>query len=799
MDKYRHYNIIALCPLLTILLLAILTSGCNTNPQASTDEDSTDGFEITDIIFSDDYTKMTADVQITLNSGTIYLTDSSIKNTRIYETIFDYDTVSDRFAPKLESIQNITSYVYDSIGLKIVVLADLTLPQSSVNQEREAVIQLKRVFSQENLYIAFLKSDGEVTPTQLLTDYIVENDFISTLNPDKHLYAGILSKLRELDSEESPLSSAHYSALIVLSDGMVWGYDEPYDPNHFEVQQQLIDYIDSVAVGRPFYYSNVPCREEDSPTFVDGANNVIQLLCRNTNGIYQDSFNIVKYCAAIDSAFGLGPKDLRFNIKIPNGKIFNGREHNLHIEYWDGDSLITSGSKAFRLGNEFQPIIVNGLSGKFITISGFLIGLILIIAVYIILQFIEPFIRNLVFRHKYVARYTGPDLTVSGSTVSSSCYLCKAPFQKGDTIVAKCQHTMHKECWDANEYHCPEHGNRCKEGTHYYNGNNIFDPRNAQYYLIWVIMAIIAATLSWIFNTNVGVQISESLASRMLCRFYGLEQGSPEAINRLTNYMSYLYRLPSVAMSLGFFLTMSLSPLILRHRSFLKRALEVMVRSIIAMLIGFIIFNTFTFVCITFNITYSQNLIALGGWILFSILLILTLTYRTKVKLRKKWIIASIAVSVITVWLWAYFFVDVILDYRIDLLFSHIIYTVGIALSFCSAVPRSDHYVLHIEGPVKATDIALYKWFQSDPTTVVTLGKSVDCSIQMIWDIKSDIAPVQAQIIMQKTVPYLCPLEEGVRTADGTPIPPEKRIKLYHNTGFRIGETTFTYRESDIC
>lgn len=88
--------------------------------------------------------------------------------------------------------------------------------------------------------------------------------------------------------------------------------------------------------------------------------------------------------------------------------------------------------------------------------------------------------------------------------IEQSCYFCKAPFVEGDEIVAKCRHILHKSCWDENEYQCPEYGRHCKQGRHYYNSRNLFDPHNASFYLAWIIAGAFAGLIAWInFTANV--------------------------------------------------------------------------------------------------------------------------------------------------------------------------------------------------------------------------------------------------------------------------------------------------------
>ena len=137
------------------------------------------------------------------------------------------------------------------------------------------------------------------------------------------------------------------------------------------------------------------------------------------------------------------------------------------------------------------------------------------------------------------------------------------------------------------------------------------------------------------------------------------------------------------------------------------------------------------------------------------------------------------------------------IDFRVLVLFSIMIYAVGITLAIAAAAPKSEHYFLHAQGAVKTMDVAIYKWFRANPNAVVSIGKSVDCSLQLSWDLQSDIAPVHAEITMKKGIPRLTALEEGV-TFNGKPLKVDKQVSLYHGTTFRIGKTDFTYQEKDI-
>ena len=136
------------------------------------------------------------------------------------------------------------------------------------------------------------------------------------------------------------------------------------------------------------------------------------------------------------------------------------------------------------------------------------------------------------------------------------------------------------------------------------------------------------------------------------------------------------------------------------------------------------------------------------------------------------------------------------LDYRVILLFSFLFYYVSMAISVATAAPRLERYFLKVEGAVKTMDIALYKWFKNNNERVVTIGHSVDCSLQLSWDVQSNIAPIQAEIRMIRKIPYLIAREPGV-ILRGKPLKPNRKIRLYHGRQFSIGKTTFTYIEKD--
>ena len=149
-------------------------------------------------------------------------------------------------------------------------------------------------------------------------------------------------------------------------------------------------------------------------------------------------------------------------------------------------------------------------------------------------------------------------------------------------------------------------------------------------------------------------------------------------------------------------------------------------------------------------------------------------------------------------YLWSFAILTEI-DSRVFLLISYMIYSIGLSLSLAITFPHSRRYFLRIEGPVKTTDIALFKWMNaSSLQKCVSIGKSVDCNLQMTWDLNSPIAPRQAEIQMNESGRIqLVAIEEGV-LIDGKPLDIQAKRRLHHGESFTIGQTKFTYIEKDL-
>ena len=764
-----------------------------------------EALQIIDYDFSNEYKDMELSMRLLHDVGGYDLTDSSTvvaipkQQVRLLPGKF-----ADETQPVIMSVTNTSRDALLKLNLKLLVLVDLSLPQAQVDAEQEAVKEIKALLGQKNLYIAFMQGDN-VSETYEATDYVIDNYFEHKDPSSVFLYRSILTKLAEFQDPKMTLGQAKYKVMVILSGGKTYEDDHPVDPMHFELQQLLADHARRLQGGMlRLYYGSFALASQSDLDFLSMSDNnddtnIIHFMCKDMGGLYQTSFNWQEIEDDIFKEFNIELSKYKVKLENPDGKVFRGNLHQLQIGFYDKKSgdLIASGTTSFSLGTVYDPIIIRDRPRIDIIIAGLLITFFIFLLTWIVLQFIEPYIRYLIFKHKYVVVYSGSKMSYNGQAVSESCYICKSPFESGDEIVVKCKHTSHKECWDDNEYHCPEYGRHCKDGSHYYNTHNLTDSRNALFYLKWVLIAIMAGFVAWFIFTIRDNPASSKIIEYVSQMLSDQEAGTQGAQSYFRDYGSHLSDLPGFGQVLGFLLTLFLSMLTVRRRKWLYRIAEILLRAFIASVVGIISCLLGCVIFIVLRMDSNTFLIDWIPWALLSCVIMLCVTVKTCTPIRKSFFLMALIIAVLSMFMWAFIYYNSFIDYRQTLLVGFIAYSVAIAVCIARITPSSERYFLHIEGAVKEMDIALYKWLRANPDCVITIGKSVDCSIQLSWDINGTVAPVHAEIRKYSDSLRLEAIEEGVMIGD-KPMAVGKKEWLYHGRSFTIGNTTFTYIEKDL-
>ncbi len=698
--------------------------------------------------------------------------------------------------PQLVEFKEVGREAVDSLKLMMLVLVDLTLPQQRIDDEYYTVREICNLYSDKNLYVSFMTPHGVSRP-QPATAYVMDHAF-TQYNGDKYLYRSISGAISEMTDSTSVFAGSEFKTLLVLSDTKVYQDDSPIDPENFEMQERLVEQVRQLADYHhiSIFYANFSNPDNASD---QTAVNMMKLLCKLSDGIYTDGFDWPSMKHEILGRYDLDIPDYRLKLLIPDGAVFKGSDNQLQLEFRNArtDSLLVKTKKVIRAGNVFNPIIVNGLPTHSIILQGFVTVLVLILVIYAIFQFIIPYIRYRLFLSKYVTQYTGNQMIFNDHPVEQQCYYCKGTFEPGDEIVVKCQHVMHKDCWDENGQHCPEYGRHCKHGSHYYNHDNLTDQKNASFYMRWIILSLIAGLVAWIIFTAQGRSVAAYILELFFQFMYDISPADPTYQEKLTDFGSNFYQLPSFGLFISFTTTFFFSLLAVFRKKLNHLLLECLLRGVVAGLGGWLSFFLVDALSIALNLADHSFLLQWLPWPLTGCFIALCVTWRTRIRFRRYWIWVSLLLGLVSMGLWSIFYIDSLIDFRGAVLVSHIVFALGMGLCIAKEAPRSERYFLHVDGAIKPMDIALYKWLTNNECGLVTIGKSVDCELQMSWDINSTIAPRQAEIRFHKGRLCLFPIEDGVYADEG-PLLAGARLPLYHGTTFTIGQTTFTYLEKDI-
>ena len=791
-----------------IIVPMILATACTDSTEYGLQRDTAkENLEVWDMGFDDEHKNFWVDIKIKDDfAPTPALIDEM--GIAVKELTFAMEEVSEKARPIPKGRHSIISDFISKRGQHALIIADLTLGEKEVNEQMILTSNMRSVFPDSSLHIAFIKGN-EVTETYPVTDYVLENFFVPVTekNAEKRFYRAVLSKMNEMNGKKDAFYSsvrqdsvwksltASQKVMIVCSDGRTYVDDTPIDPKHYELQQILLG--DGAAVTDfPVFCVDYDGVVPDDVNEENSADRLMSVLVSRTGGEFVDGPAWLSLSRRILQLENDSCADLRIYLENPDFKVYRGLQRWLKIELISSDTVYATGYKHYALGSVYSPIIVGGVSNWRVIVQGVVISLCLLLIAYLIFQYIVPWVRYRLFLRKYVTRYAGRNMGFNGMQIDEVCYFCKAPFNKDDVIVARCEHVMHKSCWDENEYKCPEYGRRCKTGSHYYNMRKLHDTKNAPYYMKWLLAGILAGTLAWLcFVANIFGSVYDNLVS-LVSEIPNVSAGHAVSDNMARFRLAELSHTPYFGLYICFFMTLLLSVLSSHGAWRWKRIIMLLSKAVVAGFFGFFSFVLAIVVKHVFSLSGDVVWVDWIPWALNGFLVACIVSYKTDIKLSKSLLGASLSVvsGIGSMYIWDYS-IDSQMDSRDLLLISCQIYSIGLALSLASQSPKSERYFLKVEGAIKTMEVALYKWMNAQVINRrVTIGKSVDCNLQMSWDINSQIAPIHAELVSSRGNIYLVACEEGV-ICKGKQVNVDKRIRLYHGDSFSIGQTTFTYVE----
>lgn len=716
--------------------------------------------------------------------------------------------------PKVDSVIDIRQkkVISDQISMLFLVDRSGSISQDELLEQYMQISHIIDILPNTKIYLSFM--DSTVTPSLLATKENMKfkfyEEFVVKAGTQKYLYKAIMAKMEELSGTfgthypEVPhnpaLQDSTQKMLFVFTDGKVVDDDGIFIGADFFKWKSEIWELSEKQAHSEIPYVPIHCIYIGDPAATANIKDEMEALCASAptkdalKGQFHTLFDVAQLKETLMGTIDSIAADYRLVLLNPAGKTYDGTQRTLSIMLRDNATVLAQGVMNYAFGNQHVPIVVaaddDETSNAHTIVTGLLYGLIFILLAYMILQYLVPWIQYKIFCKKYIVEYRRGS---SGSPVEQQhCYHCKEPFQDGDKIVVKCEHVVHLECWEENRNRCPEYGiHNCSKGIHYYNKERLSDPRNAPYFVMWMVYGLAAGLVSWLFMR---LLYSETLFAPMITGLVEWLRPSDTPMGfSILPFVSKIQSMLLCGLVLGFFITLFFSYQIEFRKKNLKIWGMMLLRALVGSAVGFIAFLLGAVVIILLgkdtNCIYTDWI----PWALFAVGIALVLSFKTDINLKSALIGGLISVLISFVVLYLATFAKEILS-----MFSYMIYAAGFGIAIAVVHFVSEKYFLRISGPVKERDIAIYKWMSvTGGFNKVTIGKSIDCILEMNWDDAENIADKQVEIYLENDRPYCRALSDGTRLPSGQLLPKGHNILLNHGTEFTIGNTLFTYIEKD--
>ena len=699
------------------------------------------------------------------------------------------------------------SSIPSDITISLLVDYSGSISDAEFENIKEAIHSFVEKVPEGSLYYSWFSND--ISESRLLTKENFDEVTRRTSSNHTALYNAIYTKLLEFDSDSkipneelepqykrnmdiaNRKSKNNY--LIVLTDGVndvdkISKYlsDDWENINTSKLLKALQKYSNKVKVFALGFGENSDNFDEDD----------LKRICEasgNPGGYFLVKPESIIQYFKVDLADKFS-EDYEIKLKNQPGKTYQGNRRKLEIVLKSSNPAVevAKGSVEYSLGAPTNQYLVGKQSIWRIITTGLFIGLILFLVVVIIMQLIIPLMKNKIFNIRYAKKYKP-----AKNELLKECPYCGDPLNPGDIVIAKCEHIVHKVCWNDFGHVCPEYGQNCNKGKQdFFDITDPFSKKNRKYYVKWVLFGMIGGFLSWFvylllkdweFLFNFAKKITEVFR--------------PDAanMNTLDLFSAKISSLLLIGSTMGLFLTFLFSFI----EDYRLRSLRVMgsiiLRSLVGAVLGFLSFLVGGIILVWLNQPYATLAFDWIPWILFGASIGLTLSFRTTI-VWKHGLLGGI-ISIVFSFLILYLMAGDI-DYS-ALLITFMLFGGGLGISIATVHSRAENYYLKIiQGKKNEESIPIHKWMSyQGGHNEVYIGRAFSCEIQMNWESKNpDIAEKHAKLYLNSNnIPVIVSLVSGMPTIynDRFEMNTSKEYELYNGIIFKIGNTVFQYFEKE--
>ncbi len=691
------------------------------------------------------------------------------------------------------------------------ILLDQSIPAEGKQQILQAVKQFIEIAPDSCIYVSFY--GDEVSGSIMATSRNfakIENAFL-TATTGKTFYSGVYSKLAEFTKGSVDLSSLRASdyrqnpvissrsimnpgknILMVFAEGSRRPDDEVLDI--LSVEDLQGEYAGNLPKVYGFYYTaeGEDAYIENTLTLLANPKDANNSPLAELRGKVKSSANMGDVLNSFAETIEESAYGYELSYRIEEDKTYSG---NVSFKAEWGKSLIGEGT--FTLGSAERPwperkqtttnIFIELLVAVLVTLLTF--GFF-----FLIMKIVVPYIRFLSFKSKYYKKYQ-PEENVQRRI----CHYCKQDLRPGQIIVTKCNHWMHKHCWEENGYKCAEFGQNCKTGIQdHIEWKELFKMSSLKE-CSQTIAGVLAGLISWIIYEICGRGGFTAL-SRFIVGLVFNETDTQASLIQdcVMRTSSFLM----IGLLLGFFIS-----LVFRYKDDIRNKnwkiwLKIIGLSVMTGAIGMLAFgigaDLFCLILSWTGKTYIPWYCSLPAYILFSISVSLALTIKSSIPVKSALIGGTASAFIGFLVLYFTKFTSGRYEW-LNMLLDFIIYGGGLGASLITVRMLAEKYFLVIQNGVKAGQrIPIHKWMNATGGgNKVSIGMTGECEIQMNWEKSNKVAKEHAQLFIdhEKNLPVIKPLCTGVLYNTRAELPVNRTAILSNGDTFKIGDTIFKYEE----
>lgn len=692
------------------------------------------------------------------------------------------------------------------------ILLDQSIPTEGKEQILKAVKQFIEIAPDSCIYVSLYGdevSGSTLATTRNFAD--IEKAFL-TNTTGKTFYSGVYSKLAEFsqgeidlsslratDYQQNPIISARAQSnpgkniLMVFAEGSRRPDDEVLDI--LSVENLQGQYSNSLPKVYAFYYT-----AEGEDAYIE---NTLTLLANPMDTNNQPIARLkgkVKSSSSMDDvlrSFAQTIEESAYGYELAyqagKDKVYSG-----NVTYKAEWGKTEIGEETFTIGSAERPWPEREQSTTNVFIELLVAILVTILTFgffFLIMRIVVPYIRFLSFKSKYYKKYQ-PEENVQRRI----CHYCKQDLRPGQIIVTKCNHWMHKHCWEENGYKCAEFGQNCKTGIQEHIEWKQLFKINTLKECSQTIAGILAGLISWIIYEFCGrggfMGLSKFIVGLVFSETETQASFIQDCEMRTSSFLM-------IGLLLGFFIS-----LVFRYKDDIRNKnwkiwLKIIGLSVLTGAIGMLAFaigaDLFCLILSWSGKTYIPWYCSLPAYILFSISVSLALTIKSSIPIKSALIGGTVSAFIGFIVLYFSKFTSGSYEW-LNMLLDFIIYGGGLGASLITVRMLAEKYFLVIQNGVKAGQrIPIHKWMNATGGgNKVSIGMTGECEIQMNWEKSNKVAKEHAQLFIdhEKNLPVIKPLATGVLYNTRAELPVNRISILSNGDTFKIGDTIFKYEEA---